>query len=86
MIRFAGGIEIQNLALQVRTVKVSNVSLSATEQDMKEFFSFSGDIEHIEMQRSVAYPRSYFCASDIFPFFFYNSFDFELTLCVLQWG
>ncbi|OAY63969.1 Binding partner of ACD11 1 [Ananas comosus] len=36
--------------MSVRTVKVSNVSLSATEQDMKEFFSFSGDIEHIEMQ------------------------------------
>ncbi|KAG0456976.1 hypothetical protein HPP92_021791 [Vanilla planifolia] len=34
----------------VRTVKVSNVSLSATEQDIKEFFSFSGDIEHVEMK------------------------------------
>ena len=39
--------------LQVRTVKVTNVSLSATVQDIKEFFSFSGDIEHVEMQRFV---------------------------------
>ncbi|XP_064960163.1 binding partner of ACD11 1-like isoform X4 [Musa acuminata AAA Group] len=35
---------------QVKTVKVSNVSLSATMQDIKEFFSFSGDIEYVEMQ------------------------------------
>ncbi|KAK8925850.1 hypothetical protein KSP39_PZI018958 [Platanthera zijinensis] len=35
---------------QVKTVKVSNVSLGATEQDLKEFFSFSGDIEHVEMK------------------------------------
>ncbi|CAL9093112.1 unnamed protein product [Musa textilis] len=34
----------------VRTVKVGNVSLSASEQDIREFFSFSGDIEYIEMQ------------------------------------
>lgn len=34
----------------MRTVKVTNVSLSATVQDIKEFFSFSGDIEHVEMQ------------------------------------
>jgi hypothetical protein len=32
-------------------VKVTNVSLSATVQDIKEFFSFSGDIEHVDMQR-----------------------------------
>ncbi|XP_020261035.1 binding partner of ACD11 1-like isoform X1 [Asparagus officinalis] len=38
------------MSLQVRTVKVSNVSLGATEQDIKEFFSFSGDIEYVEMQ------------------------------------
>lgn len=31
-------------------MKVSNVSLSATMQDIKEFFSFSGDIEYVEMQ------------------------------------
>jgi hypothetical protein len=41
------------LVLQVRSVKVTNVSLTATVQDIKEFFSFSGDIEHVEMQRFV---------------------------------
>ncbi|KAG0530392.1 hypothetical protein BDA96_05G182200 [Sorghum bicolor] len=33
------------------TVKVSNVSLKAAQRDIKEFFSFSGDIVHVEMQR-----------------------------------
>ncbi|GFS29954.1 RNA-binding (RRM/RBD/RNP motifs) family protein [Actinidia rufa] len=33
-----------------RTVKVSNVSLGATLQDVMEFFSFSGDIEYVEMR------------------------------------
>lgn len=37
--------------LQIRTVKVSNLSLSASERDVKEFFSFSGDIEHVELRR-----------------------------------
>ncbi|XP_015878516.3 binding partner of ACD11 1 [Ziziphus jujuba] len=36
--------------MATKTVKVSNVSLGATEQDIKEFFSFSGDIDHVEMQ------------------------------------
>ncbi|KAK3447461.1 hypothetical protein EUGRSUZ_A02974 [Eucalyptus grandis] len=36
----------------VRTVKVSNLSLSASELDIKEFFSFSGEIEYVEMQSS----------------------------------
>ncbi|XVF52019.1 hypothetical protein PTKIN_Ptkin04bG0231800 [Pterospermum kingtungense] len=34
----------------IKTVKVDNVSLGATERDIKEFFSFSGDIEYVEMQ------------------------------------
>lgn len=34
-------------------MKVSNVSLGALEQDIKEFFSFSGDIEYVEMMRLV---------------------------------
>ncbi|XP_051138060.1 binding partner of ACD11 1 isoform X2 [Andrographis paniculata] len=34
----------------MRTVRVCNVSLSATPQDIQEFFSFSGIIEHIEMK------------------------------------
>ncbi|GAB2227532.1 hypothetical protein Droror1_Dr00009354 [Drosera rotundifolia] len=33
----------------VKTVKVCNVSLSAFEKDIKEFFSFSGDIEYVEL-------------------------------------
>ncbi|KAI9111548.1 hypothetical protein K1719_017238 [Acacia pycnantha] len=38
------------LTMPLTTVKVSNVSLGATERDIKEFFSFSGDIEYVEMQ------------------------------------
>ncbi|PWZ26004.1 Binding partner of ACD11 1 [Zea mays] len=37
--------------LQVRTIKVTNVPLSATAENMKEFFSFSGEIEYVEMRR-----------------------------------
>ncbi|KAL4341864.1 hypothetical protein GQ457_08G006120 [Hibiscus cannabinus] len=37
--------------MEIRTVKVSNVSLLATEQDINEFFIFSGEIEYVEMQR-----------------------------------
>ncbi|KAF2308818.1 hypothetical protein GH714_020459 [Hevea brasiliensis] len=36
--------------MAVRTVKVCNVSLGATERDLKEFFSFSGDIEYVEVR------------------------------------
>ncbi|KAL8159297.1 hypothetical protein V2J09_000834 [Rumex salicifolius] len=36
--------------MSVRTVKVSNVSLEATEREIKEFFSFSGDIEYLEIK------------------------------------
>lgn len=36
--------------MSVKTVKVSNLSLGASLQDVKEFFSFSGDIEYVEMQ------------------------------------
>ncbi|KAK4803789.1 hypothetical protein SAY86_003606 [Trapa natans] len=38
------------VSLQMTTVKVSNVSLGANERDIKEFFSFSGDIEYVEVQ------------------------------------
>ncbi|CAJ1940409.1 unnamed protein product [Sphenostylis stenocarpa] len=38
------------LSFQIKTIKVSNVSLEANVQDIKEFFSFSGDIEYVEMQ------------------------------------
>ncbi|KAJ8774078.1 hypothetical protein K2173_009509 [Erythroxylum novogranatense] len=37
--------------MTVKTVKVSNVSLKASQRDLKEFFSFSGDIVYVEMQR-----------------------------------
>lgn len=40
---------------QIKTVKVVNVSLGAAEQDIEEFFSFSGDIEYVELQRSVIF-------------------------------
>uniref|UniRef100_A0A2P2IID2 Uncharacterized protein MANES_09G125200 n=2 Tax=Rhizophora mucronata TaxID=61149 RepID=A0A2P2IID2_RHIMU len=35
--------------MEIRTVKVSNVSLGATEHDIREFFSFSGEIDHVEL-------------------------------------
>ncbi|KAK4486536.1 hypothetical protein RD792_009220 [Penstemon davidsonii] len=34
--------------MSIKTVKVSNLSLGASERDIQEFFSFSGDIEYIE--------------------------------------
>ncbi|KAK6146459.1 hypothetical protein DH2020_020328 [Rehmannia glutinosa] len=34
----------------IKTVKVSNLSLGASERDIYEFFSFSGDIEYVEMR------------------------------------
>jgi len=52
-------------------VKVSNVSLGASEQDLKEFFSFSGDIEYVEMKR---YSVVHF---HIPPFFFHSSLLFD---------
>ncbi|KAL2556447.1 RNA-binding (RRM/RBD/RNP motif) family protein [Forsythia ovata] len=36
--------------MSVKTVKVSNLSLGASAQDIKEFFSFSGEIEYIEIK------------------------------------
>ncbi|KAK3026682.1 hypothetical protein RJ639_041529 [Escallonia herrerae] len=38
------------VSAEIRTIKVSNVSLGASLQDIKEFFSFSGDIEYVEMR------------------------------------
>ncbi|GAB2279938.1 hypothetical protein Dimus_014573 [Dionaea muscipula] len=37
--------------LDVKTVKVGNISLAASEKDLREFFSYSGDIRCVEMQR-----------------------------------
>lgn len=44
-------IDQSSLLLQVRTIKVTNIPLSATAENMKEFFSFSGEIEFVEMRR-----------------------------------
>ncbi|GAV86175.1 RRM_1 domain-containing protein [Cephalotus follicularis] len=37
----------------IRTIKVSNISLGASDRDIKEFFSFSGDVQYVEMQRET---------------------------------
>ncbi|GMN44169.1 hypothetical protein TIFTF001_013362 [Ficus carica] len=37
--------------METETVKVSNVSLGVTEQDIKEFFSFSGEVSHVDLRR-----------------------------------
>ena len=37
--------------MQMRTVKVSNISKATSERDIEEFFSFSGEILYVEMQR-----------------------------------
>ncbi|KAJ0987586.1 hypothetical protein J5N97_005942 [Dioscorea zingiberensis] len=47
-------IPCKSLAMAVKTVLVSNISLAATERDVKEFFSFSGDIDYIEIQSESA--------------------------------
>ncbi|ONK81897.1 uncharacterized protein A4U43_C01F33980 [Asparagus officinalis] len=36
---------------QTRTVRVGNISDLAGEREVREFFSFSGDIEHVDVQR-----------------------------------
>ncbi|XP_027098755.1 binding partner of ACD11 1-like isoform X1 [Coffea eugenioides] len=42
-----------NVPDQIRTIKVSNISLSATDKEIQEFFSFSGNIQYVEMQRET---------------------------------
>jgi RNA recognition motif-containing protein len=37
--------------VQSRTVKVGGLSPKATEEDIYNFFSFSGEIEHINIKR-----------------------------------
>ncbi|CAK9192850.1 unnamed protein product, partial [Sphagnum troendelagicum] len=36
---------------KIQTVQVTNVSSKATQHDLKEFFSFSGEIQHIELEK-----------------------------------
>lgn len=42
------------------TVKVNNLSTKATERDIHDFFSFSGEIEHIELQSNGDGPNTAF--------------------------
>ncbi|RLN39874.1 binding partner of ACD11 1 [Panicum miliaceum] len=42
--------ENNSSGILMRTVKVSNLSLNAVKREITEFFSFSGDIEYVEMQ------------------------------------
>nr|XP_027096803.1 binding partner of ACD11 1-like isoform X3 [Coffea arabica] len=42
-----------NVPDQIRTIKVSNISPSATDKEIQEFFSFSGNIQYVEMQRET---------------------------------
>ncbi|XP_068650546.1 binding partner of ACD11 1-like [Aristolochia californica] len=46
--------------METRTVEVGHISDLATEREIQEFFSFSGDIEHIEIQRSSGETRTAF--------------------------
>ncbi|XP_043698276.1 binding partner of ACD11 1-like isoform X2 [Telopea speciosissima] len=46
--------------MQTRTVQVGHVSDLAGEREIQEFFSFSGDIEHIEIQRGAGQLKTAF--------------------------
>lgn len=46
--------------MQTRTVQVKQVSDLATEREIHEFFSFSGEIEHIEIRREPGQPKTAF--------------------------
>ncbi|XP_048426987.1 binding partner of ACD11 1-like [Pyrus x bretschneideri] len=52
---FGGWVQTEtqegNVVGLIRTLKVGNVSLAATEHDLKDFFSFSGEVEYIEIKR-----------------------------------
>ncbi|KAJ0962314.1 hypothetical protein J5N97_030142 [Dioscorea zingiberensis] len=43
-------VEFAVAGVLIRTVLVRNISLAVTQRDMKEFFSFSGEIDYIDMQ------------------------------------
>ena len=74
--------------MQIKTVKVSNVSLGASERDIKEFFSFSGDIEYVEMRRLVyesfqLFPPSLSLSlSLIWVYFYMNNQSYQM---LMQW-
>ncbi|KAF2306908.1 hypothetical protein GH714_022458 [Hevea brasiliensis] len=46
--------------MQTRTVQVKHVSDLASEREIHEFFSFSGEIEHIEIQRENGLSKTAF--------------------------
>ncbi|KNA13760.1 hypothetical protein SOVF_113090 [Spinacia oleracea] len=46
--------------MQTTTVRVANLSDLATEREIYDFFSFSGDINHIEIQRESANSKTAF--------------------------
>ncbi|XP_059646494.1 binding partner of ACD11 1 isoform X2 [Cornus florida] len=46
--------------MQTRTVQVGNVSDLASEREVQEFFSFCGDIEHIEICRDAGQSKTAF--------------------------
>ncbi|XP_062113640.1 binding partner of ACD11 1 isoform X2 [Humulus lupulus] len=48
------------LTMQTRTVQVKKVSDLASEREIHEFFSFSGEIEHIEIQREHGQSKTAF--------------------------
>ncbi|GMH09195.1 hypothetical protein Nepgr_011035 [Nepenthes gracilis] len=50
--------------MSVRTVKVSNISLGASQRDITEFFSFSGDIEYVEMKSDEQCQTAYVTFKD----------------------
>nr|XP_009396013.1 PREDICTED: binding partner of ACD11 1 [Musa acuminata subsp. malaccensis] len=43
--------------METRTVQVGNISDLAGEREIREFFSFSGDIEHLEIRGDAGTPR-----------------------------
>lgn len=46
--------------MSVKTVKVSNLSLGASQRDVREFFSFSGDIVYVEVQSNDEHSQNAF--------------------------
>ncbi|KAF8021170.1 hypothetical protein BT93_G1564 [Corymbia citriodora subsp. variegata] len=44
--------------LQIKTIKVSNISPNVSDGDVREFFSFSGDIQYVEMRRQGFKPTT----------------------------
>ncbi|KAG5593567.1 hypothetical protein H5410_044081 [Solanum commersonii] len=51
---------IYRSTIEVRTVRVGNVSDLAAEREVREFFSFSGEIEHIEIRREQGQSKTAF--------------------------